>query len=272
MKLSSFCSRQTLSPSDTSRIFPLPLTQTNLNKYAYSCIKKLIAKIIYTSIAPFVRLNNMNNTILFKPSFIFPDNNSIVSNQLRLPSNLNLPCTSPQTPSNRHSSKGYQCTDELMLPDNFEPGAYSVICGRGQSPKQAVGNRRLGVIASLYAQSYSKAKKKEEKSQIVSEILEIMRSASPEPQHAFVRQTNGHWFRVQNHHAREKIGTVLRDVLHSKYRSSTKSKLATRRQKKCLSRQKQQDKVSLEQLTITSMPTFTENELMNAELLEDFFE
>lgn len=144
-------------------------------------------------------------------------------------SRLNLPCA-PQSPAMRSAKKGYQCTDELMLPEDFQPSAYSVICGRGRKSTEAVGNRRLAVMASLFAQRYSEATKKDEKTNIVSEILETMRSASPNPHHAFVRHSNGRWFRVQNLHAREKIGTVLRDTLHSKYRSSTKSKLAKRRQ------------------------------------------
>lgn len=130
------------------------------------------------------------------------------------------------------SNKSHQCRDELALPDDFEPSPYSVVCGRGRRATEAVGNRRLGVIASMYVRRYSNAQKKEEKSIIVSEILEIVRSACPSSSHAFVRYSNGQWWRVQNLHAREKIGTVLRDCLHSKYKSSTKSKLAKRKQRK----------------------------------------
>jgi hypothetical protein len=120
--------------------------------------------------------------------------------------------------------------DELMLPGGFEPSPYSVICGRGRKSSEAFGNRRLNVIASLYVKRYSNATKKEEKSGIVTEILDVIRSACPDSRHAFVKQTNGKWWRVQNLHAREKVGTVLRDCLHSKYKSSTKSKLAKRKQ------------------------------------------
>lgn len=130
------------------------------------------------------------------------------------------------------SNKSHQCRDELALPDDFEPSPYSVVCGRGRKASDAVGNRRLGVIASMHVKRYSDAQKKEEKSKIVTEILEIVRSACPSSSHAFVRYSNGQWWRVQNLHAREKIGTVLRDCLHSKYKSSTKSKLAKRKQRK----------------------------------------
>jgi hypothetical protein len=144
------------------------------------------------------------------------------------------PWTSPSVPHPSFLSaamnKSNEFRDELMLPGGFEPSPYSVICGRGRKSSEAFGNRRLNVIASLYVKRYSKATKKEEKSGIVTEILEVMRSACPDSRHAFVKQTNGKWWRVQDLHAREKVGAVLRDCLHSKYKSSTKSKLAKRKQ------------------------------------------
>ena len=170
------------------------------------------------------------NLMALEPS-LFAQNPFIVADQMNASffireSRMDMACA-PQSPI---SNKGYQCTHELLLPEDFQPSAYSVICGRGRKSSDAVGNRRLAVIASLFAQRYSEATKKDEKTHIVSAILEIMRSASPEPHHAFVRHCKGSWFRVENLHAREKIGTVLRDTLHSKYRSSTKSKLAKRKQ------------------------------------------
>jgi hypothetical protein len=46
---------------------------------------------------------------------------------------------------------------------------------------------------------------------------------------AFVRLVNGRWNEVGEHVAREKVGYVFRELLHEKYRSSTKSKMARRR-------------------------------------------
>ncbi|CAJ1939229.1 unnamed protein product [Cylindrotheca closterium] len=182
---------------------------------------------------------------------------------------LNMACA-PQSPAIPAgvSNKGYQCTDELLLPEDFQPCAYSVICGRGRKSTDAVGNRRLAVIASLFAQRYSEATKKDEKTHIVSEILEIMRSASPNPQHAFVRHSKGSWFRVENLHAREKIGTVLRDTLHSQYRSSTKSKLAKRKQRK--DRTKKQTKKKEEVLPEPSLSLFSLDNEVHGDL-DDIF-
>lgn len=125
---------------------------------------------------------------------------------------------------------------KTMLPEDFEPTPYTVICGRGRKCADAIGNRRLQVIAQMFIAKYSQARKKEEKTLIVTDILEIVRDAAPEARFAFVRECkeNGRWYEVENIHAREKVGTVLRDCLHSKYRSSTKSKLARRKQRKAI--------------------------------------
>jgi hypothetical protein len=88
------------------------------------------------------------------------------------------------------------------------------------------------VISTMFISRYAKASRKEEKSSIVSDILEIVRDACTNPSYSFVRFGDGRWWEVENINAREKIGTVLRDCLHSKYKSSTKSKLERRRERK----------------------------------------
>jgi hypothetical protein len=178
------------------------------------------------------------------------------------------PWTSPSSvppPSSMSAAmnKSNPYKDELMLPGGFEPSPYSVICGRGRKSTEAFGNRRLTVIASLYVKRYSDATKKDVKSGIVTEIMEVIRSACPDSRHAFVRQTNGKWWRVQNLHAREKVGTVLRDCLHSKYKSSTKSKLAKR--KKMLT----QKKYEMPNSKSCSIPL---DEELGEEELDDLFE
>ena len=115
------------------------------------------------------------------------------------------------------------------LPLDFEPSAYSVICGRGKVCTHAVGNRRLKIIASLFLQKYSNANTKEEKSSIVSEIMDMLEDACPDSRGAFVRFSNGRWWTVDMMSAREKVGALLRDCLHTKYSSSNKAKLAKRR-------------------------------------------
>jgi hypothetical protein len=84
----------------------------------------------------------------------------------------------------------------------------------------------------MFVGKYSQLSRKEEKTEIVSEILKMVKDACPDERFAFVQYHDGRWWEVETLIAREKIGAVLRDCLHSKYRSSTKSKLERRKAKR----------------------------------------
>jgi hypothetical protein len=113
------------------------------------------------------------------------------------------------------------------LADNYVPGKYAVICGRGRACTAWTGNRNLRALVMSYLKPYSQAKNKVEKSSIVSVIIASVRQASPDG--AFVKIEAGVWGEVDEGFAREKIGCMFRDYLHTQYRSSTKAKLAARR-------------------------------------------
>ena len=128
-----------------------------------------------------------------------------------------------------------------MLPEDFVPTPYTVVCGRGRKCTAAVGNRRLQVIATMFIPKYKECRRKEDKTEIVSQILAMVKSACPEEGQAFVKYHDGRWWEVETLIAREKIGAVLRDCLHDKYRSSTKSKLERRRLQKMKDREDAED-------------------------------
>jgi hypothetical protein len=109
---------------------------------------------------------------------------------------------------------------------NFVPSKYTVICGRGKACSNYTGNLHLKLLVNNYLKPYSEAKSKINKSTIVSAIIATVRQACY-PVAAFVKhEQDGAWWEVDDAFAREKIGCLLRDRLHTQYRSSTKAKLA----------------------------------------------
>jgi hypothetical protein len=184
------------------------------------------------------QLSNLNTTSTFE-LIIMPSSSS---------ASIGASSTSSSSQIDHHTSsqqnKGYKVStmeEQAILPPDFTPGPYTVICGRGRKVQESVGNRRLAVLAQLFIPQYAKATRKDEKSTIVSEIVRIVQEASQEPSRAFVRQaSNDRWCQVDNLHAREKVGTVLRDLLSEKYRSSTKSKLVRRKERRQQQERQQQ--------------------------------
>jgi hypothetical protein len=111
--------------------------------------------------------------------------------------------------------------------DNYVPGKYAVICGRGKACTASTGNRNLRSLVMSYLKPYSQSRNKLDKSSIVSAIIASVRQSSPDG--AFVKIEAGVWGEVDEGFAREKIGCLFRDYLHTQYRSSTKAKLARRK-------------------------------------------
>jgi hypothetical protein len=115
--------------------------------------------------------------------------------------------------------------NNILFP-NFVPSKYTVICGRGKARSNYSGNVHLKLLVNNYLKPYSEAKSKIDKSTIVSAIIATVRHACY-PVAAFVKhEQDGAWWEVDDAFAREKIGCLFRDRLHTQYRSSTKAKLA----------------------------------------------
>jgi hypothetical protein len=117
-------------------------------------------------------------------------------------------------------------TGKAQLGVDFQPGNFSVVCGRGKESFNHVGNRRFRIIASMAVDRYSQVgTSKRAKSAIVSEIITVIRDAGG----TFCRYKKGAWFEVGDHYAREKVGALMRDLLHTRYRSSYQAKIDRRR-------------------------------------------
>lgn len=66
----------------------------------------------------------------------------------------------------------------MNLEDNFQPGEYDVICGRGKRSTHHAGNTRFKLVIHLYLDKYLRAKTKIDKSLLVIEIVNIIRNAN----------------------------------------------------------------------------------------------
>jgi hypothetical protein len=114
-----------------------------------------------------------------------------------------------------------------QLPTDFVPGNYTVLCGRGRGSKctKSTGNQRLKSHVLGYLKTYSEARKKSERSTIISKILASVKEDAPDG--SFVKlEDDGSWWELDDTFAREKISCLFRECLHTHYRSSTKAKYA----------------------------------------------
>jgi hypothetical protein len=102
---------------------------------------------------------------------------------------------------------------QTILPIDFRPSAYDVICARGKAAWNHIGNRRYRVTIDLFFGKYKAANSKVAKSLLVMQIVDIFRENSPRG--GFVKQDNktGRWLEVGDAIAREKVGQSLRELL-----------------------------------------------------------
>jgi hypothetical protein len=133
-----------------------------------------------------------------------------------------------------------------------QPGDYSVVCGRGKDTFNHAGNRRFRILVSMFIERYSVADSKRAKTAIVSEIIAVIRQAGGD----FCKYEGGGWFEVGDHCAREKVSALLRDLLHTQYRSSAKAKIDRRhktvkKQKQHQNTQSGQNQVEVEETEVS---------------------
>jgi hypothetical protein len=138
-----------------------------------------------------------------------------------------------QTPETRKPVS----SESRELPKDFVPRPWSVIVGRDKASLQAPGNNKLRMIVRLHLERYSKCgDNKDEKTRIISEIESTIRrnclkdceGCQEEELGAFIKVQDGKWWEVSSWVAREKIGRMLREYLHTKYSSSSRRKRARR--------------------------------------------
>jgi hypothetical protein len=116
-------------------------------------------------------------------------------------------------------------TGRSQLGVHFQPSDLSVICGRGKDSYDHTGNRCFRILTSAFVERYSRADSKSVKSALVFNIVTMIRQAGGH----FCKHERGAWFEVGDRCAREKVSACFRDMLHTQYRSSAKTKTTLRR-------------------------------------------
>jgi hypothetical protein len=126
-----------------------------------------------------------------------------------------------------------------LLPEDYAPGNDDVICGRGKKCYTHVGNERFRRRVISMLDEYSRARSKQDKSCVLSDVVEQVRLASPSG--GFVKQDDsGRWYEVGDFLAREKTSQAFRDALHDHYKSSNVAKKKRRQEEQAQSTNKMQ--------------------------------
>ncbi|CAB9500975.1 Nitrilase family, member 2 [Seminavis robusta] len=116
----------------------------------------------------------------------------------------------------------------IPLSITFQPTDNDVICARGKEVYNHEGNRRFRELVKSNLHTYSKCVTKMQKTRLVASIIETVRAKSGNG--GFVKFIKGKWYEVGDRRAKEKTGQTMRDLLHTRYTSSTKAKARVRRQ------------------------------------------
>ena len=115
--------------------------------------------------------------------------------------------------------KEYATSDKKYLPANYEPADCDVICGRGKNCYNHNGNRRYRETVDMALPNYIKVETKTEKSIIVINIVDQVRSwCADEDGSGFVRfdRSKKLWYEIGDAAAREKVGQTIRETLTTK--------------------------------------------------------
>jgi len=138
-------------------------------------------------------------------------------------SSSELPSSSPESPEQDQQHAPRRVSVESVEPKSIAaPGPFDVICARGKSAYNHEGNRRFRMIVASAAEKYSKVESKLQRSMIVTDIVDTIRSMG----NGFVRRSTetGEWVACSEVMCREKVGQHFRNALGCQYKSSTRSK------------------------------------------------
>lgn len=111
----------------------------------------------------------------------------------------------------------------LPLGDDFQPGRWDVICGRGRHSYTHVGNRRFRIVVANNFRRYVEATSLREKMDLIEEIHNIISYSDGMNMNVrgglFVkRHRDGTWYQLNNREAKKKISHTFRDYMRGPLR------------------------------------------------------
>jgi hypothetical protein len=118
-----------------------------------------------------------------------------------------------------------------LLPNDYVPSNYDIICGKGKQAFNHIGNRRFRVTIDLHLPKYEEAKTKAGKTAIVHNIVHTVREKLKAGSIRHNKKMN-RWVELGDAAAREKVGQAIRDCLLQRNPERRQAKIAMRRQKR----------------------------------------
>ena len=173
---------------------------------------------------------------MYDHNAVFPS----ITSSSQLIKHIDVPSTSIQ------SDKVPQSATLAAAATTMKPSIYTVVIGKGKTPRQAQGNYNLKSLVRKKLEEYMNAKSRRIKSLIVTEIyntickscllLQVEKKEEDESlsvqayYSAFVRYDGTSYTPVTDDSVpREKITSEFRNYLSDRYKSSSKNKVARRR-------------------------------------------
>mmetsp|Transcript_1913 Transcript_1913/g.2656 ORF Transcript_1913/g.2656 Transcript_1913/m.2656 type:complete len:190 (+) Transcript_1913:139-708(+) len=103
-----------------------------------------------------------------------------------------------------------------MKNENFSPGTYDVVCGRGKSTLNHSGNKRFRLLIHSLMNRYKSAPARYVRTLIIIDIVDGIRKSGG----GFVKRLNGSWIELSDQQARKKVSHALRDAISAEKEAS----------------------------------------------------
>jgi hypothetical protein len=117
--------------------------------------------------------------------------------------------------------------DARLLPPDFQPSEFDVVCGRGKGSYNAPGCKKLRALIREYIPEYTAARTKFDKSTVLSQIVDVFQSQNNYTAKFVKKDPSGAWCEIGNDQAREKVGHTMRETIAAlQSRSTATAKVA----------------------------------------------